>query len=187
MKKRGFKRGFTLAEMLIAVLLLGLVSVMATVMVSAVLDNTVMAKEVAQAEILGSEALDNIQAELRFALDVDVVVDEGTGNKGTITFGHDKANPNCSLALNGEGSVVLQVYATNGDLISETELFDGVSYGNLKISALTFERVDNGAADSVKVTVSVAYGNRVLWQGSVSVRPINGMADESSVLPGAGD
>ena len=180
MKKRGFKRGFTLAEMLIAVLLLGLVSVMATVMVSAVLGNTVMAKEVAQAEILGSEALDNIQAELRFALQVKV-------SDGNVTFGHDKANPNCSLALNGEGSVVLQVYATNGDLISETELFDGVSYGNLKISALTFERVDNGAADSVKVTVSVAYGNRVLWQGSVSVRPINGMADESSVLPGAGD
>ena len=58
-------------------------------------------------------------------------------------------------------------------------LFDGVSYGNnLKIYSLTFE-ADKDNNDnyigSVKATVSVSYGDdKVLWQGSVSIRPING-------------
>lgn len=177
MKKLVSKRGFTLAEMLIAALLLGFVTVMAAVMTSAVLNNTVIVKEVAQAEILGSEALDNIQAELRYALDVDVDED------GTVRFGHDKANPYCSLALNNEGKIFLQINDQIIDgsgkksykLVSESELFEGVSYGNLKITKLTFEKGKDKAAGSVKATVSVSYGDKVLWQGSVSVRPINGV------------
>lgn len=173
MKKLVLKRGFTLAEMLIAVLMLGLVSIMAGVMTSAVLNNTVIAKEVPQAEILGSEVLDNIQAELRFARKVEVPKDP----TDTIVFSHDKANDHCILKKNDEGRVVLQVNESNGDgtwkLVSETDFFEGVSYGNLKINALTFSK-DETNEGSVKVTVSVSYSDNVLWEGSVSVRPING-------------
>lgn len=170
MKKLASKRGFTLAEMLIAVLLLGLVMTMAAVMTLAVLNNTVIVKEVAQAEILGSEALDNIQAELRFALKVQLPKED---RAEAITFSHDKANDDVVLTLNkDEGKIVLKIKQSDGN-VSEDELFVGVSYGNLKISELTFAE-DEDNKGSVKVSVSVSYGNKVLWQGSVSVRPING-------------
>ena len=177
MKKLASKRGFTLTEMLIAVLLLGFVSIMAAVMTSAVLNNTVIVKEVAQAEILGSEALDNIQAELRFALDVKVPKVESPNEAATeITFSHDDANPGCVLKLK-DGKIILKIKQADGT-VSEDELFVGVSYGNLKISELTFAEGEGAAAGSVIVTVYISYGDNVLWHGSVSVRPINGMGTE---------
>ena len=178
MKKLVSKRGFTLVEMLIAVMFLGFVTLMAAVMTSVVLNNTVMAKEVAQAEILGSEALDNIQAELRFALKVKLPTEAAAE---TITFGHDKANENCVLMLDKEnGRIILQVNNSNGDgswtPVSETVFFDGVSYGNLKISDLTFAK-DETNEGSIKVTVYIFYDGNELWHGSVSVRPINGVEE----------
>ncbi len=182
MKKLASKRGFTLTEMLIAVLLLGFVSIMAAVMTSAVLNNTVIVKEVAQAEILGSEALDNIQSELRFALNVQVQLHEGEEKATELHFGHNEANPDCFMTLN-DGKIILKIKqppkAGSSSDWSEDVLFDGVSYGNnLKIYSLTFE-ADKDNNDnyigSVKATVSVSYGDdKVLWQGSVSIRPING-------------
>lgn len=167
MKKLVSKRGFTLAEMLIAVLLLGIVTAMEAVITSAVLNNTVMAKEMAQAEILGSEALDNIQAELRFAMNIKV-------GDGVVTFNHDKANEGCVLALNDEGRIILEIKQPDGS-VNKDELFVGVSYGNLTISQLTFE--EDKAQGSVKTTVYVSFGDKALWSGSVSVRPINGMGE----------
>lgn len=173
MRKLVSKRGFTLAEMLIAVLLLSFFTIMAAVMTSAVLNNTFIIKEVAQAEILGGEVLDNIQAELRFALNVELPT-EATDK---ITFSHDKANDDCVMKLNDEGRVVVTIKLQDGT--EDSELFEGVSYGNLKITKLTFEQGKDEAAGSVKVTVSVSYGDKVLWQGSVSVRPINGVKTET--------
>lgn len=184
MKKLVSKRGFTLVEMLIAVMLLGFVSIMAAVMTAAVLNNTVIVKEVAQAEILGSEALDNIQSELRFALNVQVQLHEGEKKATELHFGHNEANPDCIMTLNKDGKIILKIpqppkagssEPTGSSESSVDVLFDGVSYGNnLKISSLTFEE-DTENKGSVKATVSVSYGDdKVLWQGSVSVCPING-------------
>ena len=166
MKKLRDKKGFTLMEMLISVLLLGFVSVMVTVMSSAILSSTVTMKEVAQAEILGSEALDNVQEQLRVAQNVTW---KGEGN---VTFDRDDTNKDYMLAIE-DGMIVLGK-VKDGALSDETTLlFAGSSYGNLKIADLKFSLEGE---TSIGIALSVAYGNKTLWSGNVSVRPLNGVA-----------
>lgn len=161
MKKLRVKKGFTLAEMLISVLLLGFVSVMVTVMTSAVLSTTNTMQEVAQAEILGTEAIDNVSRELRFALNIKV--DERTH---TVTFDKDERNQNYTFSLDATGKIVLQKDG-GGDL-----LFAGSSYGNLSVKELKFSLSE----DKVMITISISYGDNVLWSSEVTVKPINGIS-----------
>ena len=162
------KKGFTLTEMLISVLLLGFVSIMVTVMTSAILNSTVTMREVAQAEILGSEALENMQSELRFGTNVVVAAD---GKAVSYT----REDTDYTLDRNDDGKIIIKTK----DTPEGTELFAGVSYGNLKVSELMFSLgagADEGPNGSVVISVSIAYGKNVLWKGDVSVRPLNGSA-----------
>ncbi len=165
MKKLRNKKGFTLTEMLISVLLLGFVSIMVTVMTSAILSSTVTMREVAQAEILGSEALDNLQGQLRVAESVTV------DGKGHVMFDINEANKGYVFSVNDEGKIVME-HEKDGE--KETELlFAGASYGNLRVSDLSF----SGDKDkkTIKISVSISFGGKTLWSGSVTVKPLNGM------------
>lgn len=164
-KKSSAGKGFTLAEMLIAVMLLGLVTIMATVMTSAVFNTTALMQETAQAEILGSEALNNIQNRLRYAQ--NVVLD---GEEKSVTFDADENNAGCSFGVE-EGKIVYR-HKVNGSYLSDP-LFNGVSYGNLEITDLQFTASADGK--SVQIDVWISYGEKVLWSGGVSVIPLNGM------------
>lgn len=172
MKKLRNKKGFTLTEMLISVLLLGFVSIMVTVMTSAILSSTVTMREVAQAEILGSEALDSVMNELRLAK--KVTVDD---ENGTVLFDRTESDTNYTFRLY-DGKIRMGNDATKtgeefGDL-----LFAGVSYGNCSIATLVFRQVDGSSA--VNIAVEVSYGDKVLWNGNVNVLPLmaaNGVAD----------
>ena len=163
MRKFRGKRGFTLTEMLISVLLLGFVTVMVTVMTSTVLSTTSTMQNVAQAEILGSEALENVQGQLRVALNVKV----STG--GEILFDLDSANKNYTFGLE-DGKITLGKQQEDGTF-KGTPLFSGVSYGDLSVKSLKFE----GAEKTVTVSVEIFSGEHVLWKGSIAVRPLNGV------------
>ena len=158
------KKGFTLTEMLISVLLLGFVSVMVTVMSSAILSSTVTMREVAQAEILGSEALDNLQGRLRVAPSVTIDAD------GNVIFDIDDANRDYTFGVE-DGVIVLGKVPKEGEPFKGDPLFAGVSYGSLDVSGLQF----SAAEGAVEISVAVSYGGKTLWSGSVSVRPLNGM------------
>lgn len=168
MKKRRVKRGFTLAEMLISVLLLGLVSMMVAVMTSSILNSTVMMQEIAQAEILGSEALDNVQGQLRTAQNITFDTD------GKIKFDLDTNNTDYTLDIREkDGMIILgNKKSEEGALIGEP-LFSGVSYGNLKVTKLDFKKTEDSPA--IDISVEISYSGRKLWGGSVSVRPLNGI------------
>ncbi len=164
MKKLRNKKGFTLTEMLIAVLLLGFVSVMVTVMTTAILNSTVIMREVAQAEILGSEALDNLQGQLRIAKNVAV-------DDGNVTFDIDESNKNYTFRVEDGQIAIGQVKegVFNGDT-----LFAGVSYGNLSVTKLQFSG-DNKKKNVVEILIEISYGSKALWSGSVTVKPLNGV------------
>ena len=165
MKKLRNKKGFTLTEMLISVMLLGFVSIMVTVMTSAILNSTTTMREVAQAEILGSEALDNLQSQLRVARNVKVTED------GEVLFDLDDANKGYVFSVNDEGKIVME-HEKDGE--KETELlFAGASYGNLSVKSLEFAPSGD---DSIEISVSISFGGKTLWQGSVTVKPLNGLA-----------
>ena len=161
MKKLFAKRGFTLTEMLISVLLLGLVSVMVTVMTSAVLSTTSVMQDISQAEILGNELLENVQGVLRVAYSVEIA--------------ETKSDNTCDLVLAIDENIILgqpiddEATVFDGDL-----LFSGVSYGNLKVNSLTFAADDTEG--TVTVSVSVSRGEKTIWTGNVTVRPLSGVS-----------
>ena len=165
MKKLRNKKGFTLTEMLISVMLLGFVSAMVAVMSSAILNSTVSMQEVAQAEILGSEALDNIQGQLRVAENVTV------GTDGKVTFDTDSSNRGYMFSVN-DGKIVME-HIKDGETVTES-LFAGVSYDNLTVSDLHF--VGDYEKKAIEIFVAVASGDKTLWSGSVTVKPLNGMS-----------
>lgn len=186
MKKLG-RKGFTLAELLIAVLLLGFVCVMVTVMTSAILSTTATMQEVAQAEILGSEALENLQNELRFGQGIEVKGD-------SVTLTRHSTNKNCTIKigddtgedkeLNGRIVVTFEEKSKDAGGTEKTEtvtelLFGGTSYGNLTITDLKFvkdiDETTKKETGTITISLSVKYGDDTLWSGSVSVRPINGL------------
>lgn len=167
MKKFRSKRGFTLAEMLMAVLILGFVSAMAAVMTTSVLSSTSTMQEVAQAEILGSEALENLQRELRFATNIEV-------GEGGNTLNYTNDSTPCKISCEN-GKITLTTTVNNES--KSNELFAGVSYGNLKVTSLQFNKVNN--ENKIKIDVSISYGDNVLWSGSVTVRPLNANAFKS--------
>ena len=164
MKKLRNKKGFTLTEMLIAVLLLGFVSVMVTVMTTAILNSTVTMREVAQAEILGSEALDNLQGQLRVAHNITLADD-------VVTFDIDNANKGYVFSVDEKGKIVME-HEKDGE--KETELlFAGVSYGNLSVTKLQFS--GDNEKNVVEILIEISYGSKALWSGSVTVKPLNGV------------
>ncbi len=186
MKKLG-RKGFTLAELLIAVLLLGFVCVMVTVMTSAILSTTATMQEVAQAEILGSEALENLQNELRFGQGIVVsensvtLTRHSTNKNSTIKIGDDKEE---DKELNGRIVVTFDKTSKGEGGTDKTEtvtelLFGGTSYGNLTITDLKFvkdiDETTKKETGTITISLSVKYGDDTLWSGSVSVRPINGL------------
>ncbi len=182
MKKLRSKHGFTLTEMLIAVLLLALVSLMVTVMTSTILTTTASMQEVAQAEILGNEAFDNLRRNFRFGSNFQTVT---VGDKSTVKFNHDDANTDYTYLLQDGMIVEAKLTETAGkysiakkvdDEGNETDddditlLFAGVSYGqNLIIKDLTLELV----GDAVEITLGIYYGEKNIWEGSISVTPLN--------------
>lgn len=173
MKKLRSQKGFTLTEMLISVLLLGLVSVMVTVMTSAVLGSTVTMQAVAQAEILGNEALENVQGKLRVADSVTATKKSGTAGTDTeveLKFDINNANKGYSFGI-ADGKIVLDQSNKDGDTVRKP-LFEGVSYDDLKISDLHFTLVDN---KRIKIFVEVSYNDKLLWKGNVTVEPLNGI------------
>ncbi len=174
MKKLRAKRGFTLAEMLISVLLLGLVSIMVSVMTSAVLSTTSVMQDISQAEILGTEALENIQGVLRVAYSVEIA--ETTDETCEIVIAIDENNTDYRLGIDDEGMIILgqPVDGAEGEVLDGKPLFSGVSYGNLKVKSLMFVADDEG--DTVTVSVSVSRGEKTIWTGSVTVRPLSGVS-----------
>ena len=170
MKKLRSKHGFTLTEMLIAVLLLALVSLMVTVMTSTILTTTASMQEVAQAEILGNEAFDNLRRNFRFGSNFQTVT---VGDKSTVKFNHDGMIVEAKLTETaGKYSIAKKVDDEGNETDDDdiTLLFAGVSYGqNLIIKDLTLELV----GDAVEITLGIYYGEKNIWEGSISVTPLN--------------
>lgn len=194
MKRNRIRRGFTLAEMLIAVLLLGFVSAMVAVMTTAILSSTNAMAETAQAEVLGSEILENLARELRFGHQISVLketenedgtlkteeVDEGQeGVRVTYLRSADDEHTRYTLYLGTEedghpGKIVAQYYEKGFE--SRDLLFGGVSYGeNLSVSALTFKKEES----KVTISIQIVYGENELYNGNISVAPLNAFKEET--------
>lgn len=205
MKKFRSKKGFTLVELLVSAMLLGFVSLLVTVITSAVLNSTTTMTQVAHAEILGSEALTNMQNELRFTNIVEIKSEVNVKEKDSdgdnlptaeclvFKYSSNTSGGTAASAQYGLGKYNGKIYlgAVKENIWTEPQpLFDGVSYdnGNLQISELNFvpeketdsTGTETGKIKAVRIDVSVSFGGKILWSGSVSVRPISGLSPDNA-------
>ena len=161
-KTRSRKGGFTLAETLVVIVLLALMTSAGAVGVSAVMATRVGMIQAADAEILGSTAFQAIANELRFGQNIKVGDDDQAGESvslDSLTYGLNK-----KILL--ESGKLKYGDADKDQVLSES------AYSGLDISSLQFVRQDDG---SIKISLAVS-GNKgkQLWSGEVTVVPLNG-------------
>ena len=82
-------KGFTLAETLIVVLIMGILTAAGSAAISAVMATRVGMIQVADAEILGSTSLQSLANELRFGQDITVDQDGNYVILDSTTYGTD--------------------------------------------------------------------------------------------------
>lgn len=160
MKKLKRKNGFSLVEMLLAVLILALLSTAATVATTTVLSTSGKTKGVARAEILGSEVLNVVVNEMRFC--------------GNVKFDENGKLIDFSSASYGEQTTI---FVDNGKLFIRsagvTEPYSPIGstmYDGLSIKTLSLTK--NGT-NGLDVSVTISDGTSDVYTGSSSVALLN--------------
>lgn len=162
------KKGFTLAETLIAVAVLAIVSALTvTVSVSTLgTKNTMM--RVGQSSTLASSAVTTIADEIRYGQNIrEVEVGEGT----TLLFDSTSFGADTSFVVT-EGRVCAKNNA------GSYELLPAKYYGGLKVGSLTLEKVETPTGDvhiGVKISISIESGGDVVYATEMTVPALNGI------------
>ena len=157
------RKGFTLAETLIVVLILALLTSAGSVGISAVMASRVGMVQTADAQILGSTAFQAIANELRFGQNIKVAGDGKYVVLDSVTYGMEK-----KIFLKGDkaGKGKLQ-YSDD----AEDQILSESAYSGLSISDLGFVLEDSG---SITISLEVSGNKGKLWDGKLAVTPLNG-------------
>lgn len=191
-KKMRTAKGFTLAEILIVILILSLVTLAGTAAVTTVLSVRNRMIQVANAQMLASTAAEAIADELRFGQDMTVAATEDA-----VTLGSSLYGPGGELCLATAGTTTVAgkgVPARDvpvGQLVviskdGAREMLGARSYDGLYFSSLHFTLKEAGTAAatpaggtatteaSVTVAMTVTDGSQDLWSMEFTVVPLNG-------------
>ncbi len=178
------RTGFTLAETLIAVMILALVTAAGTAGVTAVLAVRNRMIQVSNAQVLASAAAEAVADELRFGRGIEAA-------KNKVTMDSSLFDRGCTLRLStggtGEyktpagrtvpaGRLVMERTETAGADPVLREVLGGDMYRDLHFSDLTFT-VDKTGTDDATVAVHLTVadtGGRDLWSADFTVVPLNG-------------
>lgn len=179
MKKLKSRKGTTLAEMLVALILLSLLTAGGAAATSAVMTDYNKMSEAARAELLASTVIEAINDQVRLGNDLTI---EGDALRlDSAFFGEDSL-----IRLEGD-RLVAEVKASSGTGTETKNILSEKTYGGLKLDELTFQEVlkDGVVPDLVSKAgksvfivsfqVKSAYGDAAsapLWSGSVAVAPL---------------
>lgn len=148
------KKGFTLAETLVAVAIVALAACAGTAVTVSVFNVRVHMTEAADASTLGSTLLQELANELRFGQNIAV-----SGHSVTLdsaVYGQDS-----TIKLDGG-----RVTAGDGPILADA------AYGGLTVTSLDF--IDSGDG-SVRIYIALSGREGELWTGELSVTPLNGL------------
>ena len=178
-------KGFTLAETLIAILILSLVTVAGTAAVTAVLSTRNRMIQVANAQMLASTAAEAVADELRFGRGITVAADNLTVSMDSSLYG-----TGCTLRLSTEDTVTAagkvvtggQKVPVNHLVMTDAaggarEMLSAKVYDDLHFSSLEFTL--NAATTTAETSVAVAMtvadtSGHDLWSAEFTVVPLNG-------------
>lgn len=173
-QKRKNRKGFSLAETLVAVLILALLSSAAALGVSQALWQRNKSIALADAQTVASTAAQIVTDHLRYGRIASVESD------GAIVLASGVYQTPMCISLDGEGYLTTQgVTAADGGGLSRGRayaLLGQDAYCGLHLSQLTFDlHQSGGEVKSVDVTLSVARPGETedLWSLEFSVVPVN--------------
>ncbi len=169
-KKLKNRRGTTIVEMLVAVVLLALLTAGGIIATAAVMTSYIHMREVSNAEILASTVIETLSNEIRLGRNI---TDPGTSGSGTLQLDSSFFGEDTSLTLDADNRLVAQ-----GAGSTDKQLLSKSAYHGLHLENLTFSaRKDaSGAADARLVyTIGFAVCNgsgRELWNDSSAAVPM---------------
>ena len=177
-KKLKSRRGTSIAEMLVAVIVLALLTAGGITATSAVMASYIRMKEAAHAEILASTVFEALSNEIRLGRDIGVASDPAGGDKNCLTLTSAYFGEGAELKLE-DGRLVAQK-AGASDL---KQVLSDSAYNGLHLDELKFEEVPSGAPAgsgsgtpgrtvyAISFTVCNS-SNSELWKGSASTAPM---------------
>ncbi len=177
MRKLKSRRGVTLAETLICVALLAIMTAGATVVSGVVISTRSGMIATADSQIVGSTVLEALSKEVRYGRNIktESITETDPGGVST-TIDLIKTLDSVSFGSGVSFSVTTgRVVATGAALSASPDgtklLLPEEAYSGLKVKALRMEVTGEG---NVVITVTVAGRNDgELWTGEVTVKPLN--------------
>lgn len=127
-KKLKSRRGLTLLEVLVAVILLTLLTAGGVTATSAVMASYNRMSEAAQAEILASTVIEALANEIRLGRNISVGPGGESITLDSVTFGEGS-----TFSLNPDGRLVVEVKGVTG----QKQVLSESTYGSLKLTRTT--------------------------------------------------
>lgn len=166
-------RGVSIAEMLVAVVLLSLLTAGGVTVTAAVMSNYIRMKEAANADILASTVIEALSNEIRLGQDINLPeVDPSTATSKRLTLTSAYFGEGAELKLN-DGRLVAR---EDGESELKQVLSDN-AYSGLHLEDLTFKKEEGSGATTgrtvYKISFTVCNGsNSELWKNSASAAPM---------------
>lgn len=159
------RKGFSLVEYLIAMLILALMSSVACLGISNALQNRAKSMDVANAQTVASTAAQAVADQVRYGQ-----ISAVTGDYIELTS--STYGSRVRLQLDGDGHLVAQGVDGAGVPVGDAyALLGDMAYHGLTLDTLKFEPHETGGElDWVKISLSVGEG---LWSLNWSVAPLN--------------
>ena len=162
MRKLAKKAGFSLAETLITVAVLAIVTAGGAAVTGQIISTRTAMIQAADSQVLASTALEALADEIRFGQELEVEPDGKSIRLYSTIFGYE-----AKISLDSNGRIVIaEQGGTGGD---EKQLLAGKAYTGLRIDELKFEEVSG----DITISLKVVGRNGVLWEDSLTVRPLN--------------
>ena len=164
MKKLRSRGGFSLPEVLLAVALLAILAAGSAVASGVLISTRNGMIQTADAQVVGGTVMESIAGEVRYGLNMTADA------SGTITFDSAVFGPETTFVVE-DGRV-----KATAPGIDEKALLSEKAYSGLKIMTTSTEKLfEPDGTDMVKITVKVGSGDKELWRGEMTVKPLNGI------------
>ncbi len=179
MKKLRKNKGFTMAELLIAVAVLAVFVSMAIVGTSALFGTGEQMSAVAKAAVLGSDVMKAVTNEVRFG-------ENFSASDTSITYNSTTYGDGCFISLDEQGQLVIvqtsKAAGNEGGLVESKKNFypiGSAAYDEVRIKSIVFSidetsgREGEAPRQAITCTLSItANGTDVLWEKAATVVPL---------------
>ncbi len=152
------RKGFSLAEMLVTLIILSMLSSVACMGITTALQDRAKAIKVADAQSVASTAAQALADQIRYGRDISVGTDCVALTSSTYGAG-------VTLKLDG-GRLVAQGSGKSYDLLGEK------AYSGLSVDGLEFAQ----SSGAVNIKLSVAGDSGTLWSLEYEVTPLNSLS-----------